>query len=579
MTDQIKITMRSRNLERGVALIFCLVALLILTAVTTSLILLSGTETSVNYNYRAEEVAFFAAKSGVYEALDRMQQSNANTIAANIPTASPSAAGGVLYIINAGSSLTVKPWDPTNAYFDDEFCHEGYSIAGMTATSPDVPCSTIPTGSSWYTTVTSNFPWSGTSTAMPYEWVRINWKANNTQAYLSGGTTPVTAYYAVNSGQSSSTPVCWNGGSEVLLSTPTGVSPAYTRCEQYQTCAAASPSVSTPVLMITALSVTSNGSRQMVQAEAALNPPSITVPACGTSDAYGFFAYGQGFSCSSPAFTIGGNASVDGYNSANGPYNSSTNAQASLGDIGTNQGLIAAGTSTNIGGTVYVPVDASGTPPVVGPGGCPDDFSISGNPHYGGLAQSQIMAKPTITVPPDSSTTDESSGTLTPGTYRNISVGSHGSMTLTGPGTYTFDCVSLDSFGSITTSPSNKTVTINITGTGCATAPLTMNSHSTFVNSSGISQNLQINYAGTGTLTFEGGPNMCAIINAPNSAVVLHGGADFYGTIMANSFDDSGGTNLHFDAADATLSGQAASTATATATGSYNILAFHAMSY
>ena len=72
---------------------------------------------------------------------------------------------------------------------------------------------------------------------------------------------------------------------------------------------------------------------------------------------------------------------------------------------------------------------------------------------------------------------------------------------------------------------------------------------------------------------------MCAVVNAPNAAVALHGGADFYGTIMANSIDDSGGTNLHFDAADMTLSGAAASTATATATGSYNTLAFHAMSY
>ena len=55
------------------ALLFCIFALLILTAVTASLIMLAGTETSVNYNYRTEEVSFFAAKSGLYEALDRTQ--------------------------------------------------------------------------------------------------------------------------------------------------------------------------------------------------------------------------------------------------------------------------------------------------------------------------------------------------------------------------------------------------------------------------------------------------------------------------------------------------------------------------
>ena len=72
----------------------------------------------------------------------------------------------------------------------------------------------------------------------------------------------------------------------------------------------------------------------------------------------------------------------------------------------------------------------------------------------------------------------------------------------------------------------------------------------------GVSANLQINYAGTGTLTFTGGTNDFAIVNAPNAAVVLHGGADFYGSIMANKIDDSGGTNLHFDQADSLIGGQ-----------------------
>src|SRR5579862_3051981 len=184
-----KVMSQLKDRDRGVALIFCLFALLILTAVTASLIMITGTETSVNYNYRTEEIAFFAAKSGIYEALDRMQQGAPNSIASSIPALTTTATPGVLYIINAGSSLTVQPWNPSNAYFDDEFCHEGYAMSGMTATSPDVPCTTVPTGSSWYTTVTSNSPWSGTSTAMPYEWVRINWKQNSTESYLSGGRT------------------------------------------------------------------------------------------------------------------------------------------------------------------------------------------------------------------------------------------------------------------------------------------------------------------------------------------------------------------------------------------------------
>src|ERR1700688_3486751 len=91
MARQTKMTIQSKDREQGIALLFCLIALLMLTAITTSLILLSGTDTVVNANYRSEETAFFAAKAGIYEALDRMQQSNANSIACNVPTALPGA--------------------------------------------------------------------------------------------------------------------------------------------------------------------------------------------------------------------------------------------------------------------------------------------------------------------------------------------------------------------------------------------------------------------------------------------------------------------------------------------------------
>jgi hypothetical protein len=48
---------------------------------------------------------------------------------------------------------------------------------------------------------------------------------------------------------------------------------------------------------------------------------------------------------------------------------------------------------------------------------------------------------------------------------------------------------------------------------------------------------------------------------------------------MANSIDDHGGVNLHFDAADTTLPGASATTATANAGGSYNTLSFRSVPY
>jgi hypothetical protein len=189
------------------------------------------------------------------------------------------------------------------------------------------------------------------------------------------------------------------------------------------------------------------------------------------------------------------------------------------------------------------------------------------------------MVAPTVNIPANSSTTDVTSGSPVPGSYRDLTVSSHGSVTLTAPGTYNFDCITAGSFGTISSSPATGKITINVSGTGCAAAPITFGSHAVISNTSQVAANIQINYPGTGSLTMTGGPQMYCVINAPNAAVSLNGGSDFYGTIMANTIDDHGGTNLHFDAADTTISGATATTATANATGSYNILAFRSVPY
>jgi hypothetical protein len=328
------------------------------------------------------------------------------------------------------------------------------------------------------------------------------------------------------------------------------------------------------VYMITALAITANGSRQMVQAEAALTPPTVTVPSCGLSDAYGFFAYGG--TCSNPGLIIGGNASVDGYNSSLGTYTATH--QASLGDVGTNGGAIEEGTSSSIGGKVYVTNAGTANPPVPGP--CPDDFSVTGNGTHGPLTQMTAPVPiPTVNIPANSSTTDVNSGSPVPGSYRDLNVSTHSTVTLTAPGVYNFDCITAGSGGTLTTSPATGKITINVSGTGCSSSPISFGSHAVISNTSQIAANIQINYPGTGTLSMTGGPQMYCVINAPNAAVVIGGGADFYGTIMASTIDDHGGTNLHFDAADTTISGVAASTATANATGSYNTLAFRSVPY
>src|SRR5690242_12980860 len=113
---------KSLGAQRGVALFFAVFALLLLSALAAALMLLSSTETTINANYRSEEIAFFAAKAGMEEIMDRMKTDTTQTPLIAPPASVPSSSGGVLYLINHGSAAasSIQPWDYQNAFADDE---------------------------------------------------------------------------------------------------------------------------------------------------------------------------------------------------------------------------------------------------------------------------------------------------------------------------------------------------------------------------------------------------------------------------------------------------------------------------
>jgi len=153
-------------------------------------------------------------------------------------------------------------------------------------------------------------------------------------------------------------------------------------------------------------------------------------------------------------------------------------------------------------------------------------------------------------------------------------------LTLTAPGTYNFNCLSVGAHGILTISPVSKAVTINITGNNCqSNNVIDFNAQAGINNSGGVAANLQFVYPGTGNVNLVGAPSAYAVVIAPNSAVKLGGGTDFFGSILANTIKDSGNVALHFDHALSTIDGTAPSVATATVTGSYNILAFRSLPY
>ena len=313
----------ARSSERGIALLTALLMLLLLSAMAVGMMYISNTDSQINANFRSEQQAYFAARAGMEELRDRMRTTSANTITTTpgLPTVLPGTAGvSVVYLINQGSDpVTIAPWDSTNKYKDTELCHDGFTgLTESTVSSvADVPCTGSSLGSltsSTYKTVASVLPFNSTSAAIPFKWARVTLKQAN--SVLGHPVDPLNS--------SSTAQICWNNTYEVQLTK--------TSCLQQD-------GGDTPVYMITALAVTSNGARRMVQAEVAQQPL--------TSNHYGLFATSSG--CG--AVNLQGGATVDSYNSANGAYGGS-NVSESGGSVGSNGNILAGGTNISIGGSV-----------------------------------------------------------------------------------------------------------------------------------------------------------------------------------------------------------------------------------
>jgi hypothetical protein len=245
-----------RTNERGIAMLLCLFALLLLTGLGLALMYMSDTEQAVNNNYRDAQSAYFAAQAGLQDARVWLMAKAATT-----PSAMPAAGAntGVTYLLNPKGGESVQPWSTTSTYFDTELCNESFSSAGVSATGWSVPCASVPSGT-YYKTVNSGDPNRATSKAMDYKWVRITWKANqNSAPYYVSGTT------------ASNTPVCWTGTKQMLM--PAG----------FASCEAASDQLTT-VYRLTSFAVAPAGTRRMLQMEVATNPPFMTNAAVDSQD-------------------------------------------------------------------------------------------------------------------------------------------------------------------------------------------------------------------------------------------------------------------------------------------------------
>ena len=176
---------------------------------------------------------------------------------------------------------------------------------------------------------------------------------------------------------------------------------------------------------------------------------------------------------------------------------------------------------------------------------------------------------PTVTLNPDPAPncTTYTDGTgITGGTYYGATgkkagqlVGGSGDNIVFTSGTYCFSTVNVSGGGLVTANATNGPVIIKINGVSSFGG-------GGVVNTTALASNLEIisSYTGVkGGLTINGGSQAYAQVYAPDTEVVLGGGTDFYGSLVAGSISSTGGSKVHSDVALGSASGAAVVTLSA----------------
>jgi hypothetical protein len=558
-------TKKHKN-EKGVALLLSILALMLLSAVAVTMMYMSGTESAINSNFKAEETEYFAARAGIQEVRDRMipgvfpysinainvvgaAQVCPNLAQCLLPSTlpAPGNANGVLYILQNGVTMAdVTNFGPNancpgsnqnGCMADDELCHD--YTAGMTATAANVRCTDLP-GAAWYSTPQVPAVGSGYLSVAPYaldwKWTRVTLKANSSTAYCVDGTAPVAGVGppACSGGQGAAQ-VCWNGSYEAVAPIGTPVAPSNNSpCGNLAIYA-------NPVYVVTSLAVSPSGARRLIQEEMAQTP--------GGTQPGGLYALGNG--CA--ALQMGGGAKTYSFNSsteAGGPTNPPSNTANTGGSVGSNGNVSVSGAQTAVQGTTFTNDPATW-------GNCNAGNGVSGNGSYGTISNiptyptaysPPIPPFPTNPVPPVGQVNYNGVQPLAAGTYGDVNI--KGTITLgqgataANPAVYTMDSIAVSGGGQIVIA-GPTVININYHGNGAA---VNIGGQG-FANNTYVANNFVINYGGPGSVNVQGGASAYAVVNAPNSNVKLTGNANFYGQVLGSTIDDSGGVNFYWDTA------------------------------
>lgn len=260
-------TMRSRKVrQRGAALLIAVFAMMLISGLAVSLIVMSGTETSIAANYKVTTQAFYASYAGLEEGRARLWQNfplaAGGSVAAQwyapLPIGSPVPVGTVMYILNPGPGEVVDPRNlvPSNPYADNQYTTEwGTPVTGAVVKPP----------------INSNAALLGVPGPL-YKWVRITTKTERSSRLDVNGDGILDP----------ATPIYTDGANQFLGNVGGSLQ---------------------QVFRITSLSVTPGGGRRVTQYDAYRRVFNLQVPSALTFD-------GQGsalFPANSAVYEVDGN--------------------------------------------------------------------------------------------------------------------------------------------------------------------------------------------------------------------------------------------------------------------------------
>jgi len=234
--QDIRLGVKFRPDESGIALLASLFALMVLSLIGLAIMTAASTEVLININYKASRAGYFAGEAGTEEARYRIGNgAGANAI---VP---PSNTTTAIYI-RANASIDPTTGNAsTNKYYDPEY----FNITKRDSSGNQTSSASGLTTAQFVTTI------QGATNQVPYGWAKITRKTENLAAQgvdSDSANNSTSVYYGAN--------------------TTTGVISQYVR-----DAANSLTHNGNQVYLVTSLAIEPNGTQRKIQTEIVVPPP------------------------------------------------------------------------------------------------------------------------------------------------------------------------------------------------------------------------------------------------------------------------------------------------------------------